>query len=182
MGKMITIVCDTCNEEVDKPEKEIKRQKKKGRTKFYCSLSCSKIDTGATDHLKEWVKSDDNKKLIRKNCADNRDEFTGFREYIRRARKRKHEVIIDLPYLKKIWEEQDGKCAYTNVPLTHPVNTKSLRQYNYMASLDRIDSSLGYVEGNLQFVSVTCNWLKNSLDDNHIQEFFKIVRGCNGFD
>lgn len=48
---------------------------------------------------------------------------------------------------------------------------------NYQASLDRIDSSKGYIKGNVRYISVSVNWLKNNLDDNHLREFIQI---CNG--
>ena len=48
---------------------------------------------------------------------------------------------------------------------------------NYQASIDRIDSSKGYVKGNVRYISVSANWLKNDLDDNHVMEFIQI---CNG--
>jgi hypothetical protein len=35
------------------------------------------------------------------------------------------------------------------------------------------------VRGNVQYVSVSVNWLKNQMDDNHLTEFFQIVSGVN---
>jgi myo-inositol catabolism protein IolC len=48
---------------------------------------------------------------------------------------------------------------------------------NFQASLDRIDSNKGYIKGNIRYISVSVNWLKNNLDDNHLREFIQI---CNG--
>ena len=39
--KMTKIICENCKKECEKPTKEINRQIKQGRTKFYCSISCS---------------------------------------------------------------------------------------------------------------------------------------------
>ena len=41
---MITITCKNCGDKCEKPLNEISRQKRNGRTKFYCSVSCSAID------------------------------------------------------------------------------------------------------------------------------------------
>lgn len=41
----------------------------------------------------------------------------------------------------------------------------------YKASLDRIDSSLGYIEGNVQWVLREINFMKGNLDE----EYFKNI-------
>ena len=74
--------------------------------------------------------------------------------------------------MKQLWEEQQGKCAITKVDL----KLENSYNKNYQASLDRIDSSKGYVKGNVRYISVSVNWLKNNLDDNHLREFIQI---CN---
>ena len=42
--KTITITCKNCGTKCEKPLNEINRQKRNGRTNFYCSLSCSAVD------------------------------------------------------------------------------------------------------------------------------------------
>lgn len=168
--KYTLIECANCGAKVEKPSKEINRQKKKGRTNFYCSQSCAAKQSW--EHLKEYHGKYNDNLLVGRT-----DEYTGLREHIRRAKKRSKDVDIDLEYLKEIWELQGGRCKYTNVELNHPTSSVSEKNYNYMASLDRIDSSKGYIKGNIQFVSVSVNWLKNSMDNDHIQEFFNIVSG-----
>jgi hypothetical protein len=176
--KTQTIECSACNTKFEKELKEITRQKKKGRTNFYCSLSCA----GKAPRYNSWSSSKENKENLSKYSNNRADEYTGFREYMRRANKRNQVVDLDLPYLKELWELQDGRCAYTKVKLEHPTYTKSTERYNYMSSLDRIDNSKGYIKGNVQYVSVSVNWLKNKMDNNHLAEFFKIVSGVTGID
>jgi hypothetical protein len=48
--KTITITCAKCGNKCKKPFKEIARQKRGGRIKFYCSLSCSASGTQTTTH------------------------------------------------------------------------------------------------------------------------------------
>lgn len=38
---MIEIICDNCGKKCEKPSKEINRQRKNGKVRFFCSLSCS---------------------------------------------------------------------------------------------------------------------------------------------
>ena len=169
--KMIKIICFECNIEIEKPAKEINRQLRNGRKEFYCSMSCSK-KTNATSHLRKYDK--ENKKNL---IPDNRkDEYSYLKEHLRRAKRRSKDFNLTLSYLDKIWKKQEGRCVYTDVKLLQPNNTEN---YNYMASLDRIDNYKGYIEGNVQFISVSCNWLKNKCDDTHMKEFFKIIISKN---
>jgi hypothetical protein len=178
--KTLLIECGTCGAEVEKPKKEIVRQKKKGRTEFFCSRSCSGKASKVFD---DWRDSKENLIHLKSISNNRKDEYSDFREYYRRAQKRikrngtRHPFDLDLPYLKKVFDEQGGRCKYTNVQLEHPTWTGSSKRYNFMGSLDRIDNSKGYIKGNIQFVSVSVNWLKNQMDDEHLTEFFQIVSG-----
>lgn len=59
-------------------------------------------------------------------------------------------------YLWGVWEDQDGRCAYTGWDLTHGVD----------ASLDRIDSRDGYVVGNVQWVHRNINRMKSDFSED----------------
>ena len=43
------------------------------------------------------------------------------------------------------------------------------------ASLDRIDNSKGYVQGNVRFVSVMFNFARNKFSDEEVIEFAQAV-------
>lgn len=75
---------------------------------------------------------------------------------------------IDAAYLDKLWEQQEGCCAYTGWRLQFGKQGKYAREQT--ASLDRIDSNYGYVHGNVQFVHKEINLLKwNHSEDRFIQ-------------
>jgi len=57
---------------------------------------------------------------------------------------------IDFEYLNKMYKSQDGKCAITGLAMVHKWNSP------YSISCDRIDSSCGYIRGNVQLV---CKWV-----------------------
>ncbi len=61
-------------------------------------------------------------------------------------------------YLYALSIKQNMKCALTGLKLTFPRNKKEMTQCN--ASLDRIDSSKGYIEGNVQWVTKEVNQSK----------------------
>lgn len=46
--KMVTMICGNCGTEFEKPSKEIARQRRRGRTVFYCCQSCATIKTRTT--------------------------------------------------------------------------------------------------------------------------------------
>ena len=178
---MLEIECYVCKKMAKKPKKEIDRQIKKGRTNFFCGVSCAGKSPDNLNHLS----------LLEKNisglfAANKSDEYTGLREHLRRARKRDKNTDITLDDLLSVWDKQKGKCVYTKVDLEYPTSgKKTTKNYNYMASLDRVDSNLGYTKNNIQFVSVSCNWLKNNMTNTHMEEFFDIItelRGRNSFD
>jgi hypothetical protein len=53
----------------------------------------------------------------------------------------------------------------------------SLKQKNpiYSTSLDRIDSKMGYIKGNVRWVSRAINWMKNDMGDNYVHELIDIL-------
>jgi hypothetical protein len=43
-------------------------------------------------------------------------------------------------------------------------------------SLDRINNSLGYVIGNVQFVSIVINFMKNTMSEKEVYELINIIK------
>ena len=71
------------------------------------------------------------------------------------------EDLIDL------WQRQKGRCALTNVIMTHHRDGGGSKAFN--ASVDRINPEVGYLKENLQLVCYAVNMLKGSLAPD---EFF----------
>jgi hypothetical protein len=177
MRNMTLIFCDGCGKEFEKETRYVKSAQNNGR-KNYCNLSCHAKST-RTQKLGDWSNDETNKEFLRKMSGNRRDEYTPFRTLLKSCRTRtnksgqpKGTFDLDLPYMKQLWEEQEGKCSVTKVEL----KLENSYNKNYQASLDRIDSSKGYTKGNVRYISVSVNWLKNNLDDNHLREFIQI---CN---
>lgn len=87
---------------------------------------------------------------------------------IKHAAVRKSRTIdfdLSFKYLDELWIYQKGMCAYTNEKLWFGRS----RVYGN-ASLDRIDSSLGYIEGNVQFVHKDVNIMKWDLSNRRFLE------------
>lgn len=86
----------------------------------------------------------------------------------RSAAKRDIPFDLTIEQLDLIWSLQDGKCAYTNRELSLDPSTST-------ASLDRIDSSKGYVADNVQFVHKSVNIMKWALPENEFLQFIKEI-------
>jgi hypothetical protein len=169
MRKKELTICSnpSCGIEFLKDKSELNRNKKIGR-KNYCSLKCCGTDNHS--HLNNYVK--ENVKYILPFTKGRRDQFTGLREHFRRVKKRHHEYNIDLNDLLEQWNNQNGICVYSGVKLVHPnENGNNINT----ASLDRIDSNLGYVKGNIQFISMSCNYAKNNMTHDEMLEFIELI-------
>ncbi len=101
--------------------------------------------------------------------------FTGIGELYRShwtkiiegATSRKLDFTITMEYAWELFLKQNGKCALSGEPIV-------LGRYGVKtASLDRIDSKRGYVEGNVQWVHKTVNVSKWSMNN---EEYIELCR------
>lgn len=172
--KTIQLSCGGCANLFEKPLKEHTRQVKKGRTQFFCSLSCS-----ARVCLVPHSGPPKPHNLKRGKG----DEYSPYRFFLKQANKRTkynktRTCDIDLPYLKTLWEEQRGICPLTGWSLRlTPTMERSGPALPHNASLDRIDNSKGYVRGNIRFVALIANYARNAFTDEDVVSFAKAVVG-----
>ena len=68
--------------------------------------------------------------------------------------KRQKKVELDGTHLEEIWQEQRGRCAVTGVPLELRYQGHEIKDRLLSASIDRLDNSIEYVNGNVQFVAL----------------------------
>ena len=80
---------------------------------------------------------------------------------------------VNIEDLWEIFVKQERLCALTGWPLWFAPVSASNKDVLRTASLDRIDSSKGYVKKNLRWVHKKCNALKMSFSD---KELFELVR------
>ena len=76
-------------------------------------------------------------------------------------------ITITHQDLAALWVEQGGRCRYTGLPLSLATQSRATT-----ASLDRIDSSEGYMPGNVQFVHKIVNVMKLDLSE---PEFLRLA-------
>jgi hypothetical protein len=76
---------------------------------------------------------------------------------------RRHKGLdISLQDLRDLWEKQKGLCAYSGVPMMWDDSNRYAT-----VSIDRIDSSKGYVRGNIAFCCAIVNVMKNKMPVEH---------------
>jgi hypothetical protein len=86
---------------------------------------------------------------------------TKFRGLKASAKHRGHQFRISIQYAWDLYVAQEGHCALTGEAIT--LSPSRTEKGASTASLDRIDSSKGYVRGNVQWVRVEINYMKHSL-------------------
>lgn len=169
--KLTEFNCRYCNKESSKPTSEYNRNIKLNRNNF-CSRSCCVTYSNKNSHYINTEKRGSHLKSI---CGNRKDMYTPFRYLLRSARNRFHEFNLDLPYLKELWETQRGICPYSKIELILPEYKKQIKNTFQRASLDRIDSSIGYLKGNVQYVSTSINYLKGELSNNELISFLDLI-------
>jgi hypothetical protein len=166
---MAIVVCENCGNNFDKEQKYINAAEKKGR-KHFCCLSCS-----TTYRNKAFDYSEHNKKLPQNQKGykqKGKDPRSIFKWYIRRANHRKKNNGLTVDMLDTLWKNQKRLCAISRLPL---VLHDDCTDNRYLASLDRIDSSLPYQEDNIQFIALPLNLAKQSLGNEEFISFLKEV-------
>jgi hypothetical protein len=125
--------------------------------KWLCLFCHNEYGPSTIGHLKRSTK------CIHCNSGENNKKWKGYKEltgswlfqYRHDAKKKNRDWLVSPEYLWNKWLEQNGRCAYTGIDLHHGEN----------ASLDRVDSSLGYIEGNVQWVHRNINRMKSNFTD-----------------
>lgn len=174
--KTVQVKCDYCGKIFEKVASEVKRNAEKGRHN-YCSRECvGKASTARQLGRKRGPATGKALEHIKEICGNRRDELTPFRYTHRCIRQRFQDVDVTIEDLKEQWEKQDGKCPYTGFELVLPENMNIKKiDFFHRASLDRIDSSKGYVKGNIQFISTPINLMKLTRSDQEVKDFLKEV-------
>ena len=91
--------------------------------------------------------------------------LTRYTHLVKSATKRHKEFNVSIEYLWNLFKSQKQICAITGEYI------ESIKE----ASLDRIDSSKDYVEGNLQWTTYIANVSKHTMTMEQLYDFCKKV-------
>ena len=167
--KMGITICKNCGVEFEKPLTEIRRNEKLNRPNF-CTRTCV-----GKNNVKNFGDRKSNY-VVSQHSKNRFDEYTKFRYHYRNIKKRNHEVNVSIEDLKDAWDKQLGICEFSGVQLVLSSYSKIIKNQIYTASLDRIDSSKGYIKGNIRWVSRSINHMKNDMTDEMVWELCNLIK------
>lgn len=126
------------------------------------------------DSVEEYVSWSDHK--LFKGVGE--ISYSWWKVHVTRFRKGKetqrHPISITIEYAADLFEKQNRKCALSGLKIRCANTSK-----RNTASIDRIDSSKGYVVGNIQWVHKDINWMKNVHSSERFIELCKEVAKHN---
>jgi len=164
----------------------ISRKRKNSKLKrvfWECKCSCGKtkfVDSNAlsTGRTKSCgcLKSDKMKKQFRTGTRNITGKYWG--HVLRGAKSRDLEFSISIDYAQKLLELQEFKCSLSGKELIMSIeNSFKLAGSDWIntGSLDRIDSSKGYIEGNVQWVHKLINKMKNDIPEEIFIDYCSLI-------
>lgn len=156
----------------------------KGRIYWICECECGYIGEYTTEDVKTMSSCG----CLYRGGRKYRDpKFLGYeglityywRRIVYGAGKRGLELSITAEYAWNLFLKQSGKCALTGVVITLPKDCYESIKGISTASLDRIDSSKGYVEGNIQWTHKQINKMKMSFSQDILMKWCKTIYEYN---
>lgn len=127
-------------------------------------------DKGASDGLQSYCrkqKTIQNLKYLSTYEGFMKHLFTDLRS---NAKKRNIQVEIALDDIKQLYISQNGKCALSDIKMTHQATDRTNEHNQHIMnkwniSVDRIDSSKHYIKNNIQLVCAIINRIKFGLPE-----------------
>ncbi len=149
------------------------------KTYFNCKCECGTIRTVNASKLIRGVVKGCQKC---KNLGESNPKWKGYyemtgtylknlRNYSRNRKGSKAEFTVSMDYIWSLFLNQERKCALSGQDIWFG----STHRCTNTASLDRIDSSKGYIEGNLQWVHKDVNKMKTDFSQEKFIELCKKV-------
>lgn len=148
-----------------------------------CKCICGKITYPSVRDLKKGrcISCGCSKLKYNKLSGSKSKQFKGYGEITGKywshingkSKERKHEMNISIDYAWDLFIKQNRKCALTGLELSF-ASTNS-KYWETTASLDRIDSSKGYLEGNVQWVHKDINKMKLTHSTDKFIDYCKLV-------
>lgn len=131
-----------------------------------------------------WCKSCISSKMKsyhKKTWGDEKLQFTAYKRtksvrsyitYLRQKAVRRKSSCLTIDELEEIWNKQNGKCALTGWDMTMILGKGNI---DTNASIDRIDSSLGYIENNVQFICRAVNVFKSNATEELLYKMCEAI-------
>ena len=125
------------------------------------------------DGFHSWCKScckEGNKKSIEKKYSTFEGRITTFLRTCKdSAKKRNQEFSLTRQNFLDMWEQQEGLCVYTGLPMELAPATL------FSVSVERVDNSVGYTAENTVLVTNAVNRMKSNMEGEDFFHFCKCV-------
>lgn len=149
----------------------------KSKTMWLCECECGKIRLVDSYDLTH-------NKIVSCGCKNGEGLYGGvgdlsgayYHSCKRGAFCRNLEFSVSKEFLWNLFLQQNKKCALTGLDIQLQKHYK-LDHHKQTASLDRIDSSKGYIEGNVQWVHRDINFLKGNRNEQYLYDI--CLKICN---
>lgn len=73
-----------------------------------------------------------------------------------------HELTITIDDIKQLWDNQNGKCYWLGIDMS--LEDVEIKNSPFAPSVERLDSSIGYVPGNIALASRFANRGRGAYD------------------
>lgn len=162
------------------------KERKSGKIRYKCLCDCGNTHEAFATHLRRGlithcgcVRHEGAKHQQWKGVGEISGDFW-YSHIVRSAngsklnnRERKaKELTLTMDEAWNLFLKQNRKCALSGIELQFPKRSKDK---SWTASLDRIDSSKGYILSNVQWVHKDINIMKNKFDNQYFIEMCKRV-------
>lgn len=143
-------------------------------TLWLCKCECGKTTKADTYSLKHGKHQSCGK------CKQHH-KITGtyWKDLVWQGTRRGLEFKITKEEIWKLYQKQNGLCKYSGLPIDFATTSYGHRHGESTASLDRIDSSKGYVGGNIQWVHKDINIMKQEYKEEYFIKLCKLVAKRN---
>lgn len=147
-----------------------------GNSKYRCQCDCGTIKVLQGT----MIKKGHSKQC--KNCYNNSMKMNGvlsntiWNKFVYGAKKRKIQFTLSKEYGESLLIAQNYKCNLSGINLVFANTSQEHGRGSTTASLDRIDSSKGYIEGNVQWVHKDINQMKMNFNQDYFRTLCKIVQ------
>lgn len=109
-----------------------------------------------------------------KKINNYRETFTGhISALLSGAKNRHYDFNLNIEFIKELYEKQNGKCYYINIPIKLHCDANKLS--DDLMTLDRIDPTKGYTQDNVVLSSWIANRMKTDLSLDKFIEYCKII-------
>lgn len=109
--------------------------------------------------------------------------YSGFNEIsgsfwhhlVQSAKNRQIDFNLSIEYIYNLFIQQNKKCALSGIPISFGIIKNRKYIVEKTASLDRIDSNGGYIEGNVRWVHKDINKMRNVFSDDYFLYLCKAI-------